>query len=64
MANDPFAAARSRRHRERNARIEHLAELVAEGWSVSAAARHLGFSQQAGSKMWRDIRAELGDQAI
>lgn len=61
---DNYAAARARNHAARNRRIEALAELVAEGWSVAAGARHLGVSQQAGSKMWADIRAGLGEQAI
>ena len=46
-----------RRIVERN--TDELAELVAEGWSVQAAARHLGFSQQRGSQMWAAIRFKL-----
>lgn len=49
--------AHSRRMRAR------LAELVSEGWSVSAAGRSLNVSQQRSSQMWRQIRDELGPQA-
>lgn len=49
-----------RRIGERNR--AQLAELVAEGMSVQAAARSMGLSQQMGSKMWRIIRDEMGEE--
>ncbi len=49
-----------RRIGERNR--AQLAELVAEGYSVAAAARAMGLSQQSGSKIWRQIRDEMGEE--
>lgn len=50
--------------RERGATVRaEIAELVSEGWSLSAAARHLGIIQQMASKHWAQIRADMGDQA-
>ncbi len=49
-----------RRIGERNR--AQLAELVAEGYSVAAAARSMGLSQQSGSKIWRQIRDEMGEE--
>lgn len=63
MATDRYAIARNRRHRERNARIDRLAELVADGWTITAAARSMGLVQQTGLKMWREIKDGLGEQA-
>ena len=57
-------AHRNRLHRAREKRLEQLADLVADGWSVAAAARHLGVSQQTGHSMWRDICERVGGQAI
>lgn len=48
----------------RRKQLDQFAEMLAEGWTVTAAARALGVSQQAGSKMLRDIRAGLGGQAV
>lgn len=55
---------RVKQHRERERRIDQFAELLAEGWTVAAAAKALGMTQQAGSKMLRDIRLRLGPQAV
>lgn len=57
-------AHRNLLHRARERRVWALAGLVADGWSVAAAARHLGVSQQTGSGMWRDICERVGDQAV
>lgn len=43
---------------------ERLAFLVSEGYSVSAACREIGISQQMGSKHWAKIKQELGPQAV
>lgn len=40
-----------------------IAELVSEGFTVAAAARSIGVSQQRGSQIWRGIRNDLGAQA-
>jgi Response regulator containing a CheY-like receiver domain and an HTH DNA-binding domain len=40
---------------QRARRREKLADLVADGWSVAAAAKQLGVSQQTGHSMWREI---------
>jgi hypothetical protein len=45
-------------------RKEAMAELVSEGLRVSAASRQIGISQQGGSRLWREIVAEMGAQAI
>ncbi len=47
----------------RKKRIIQFAELLAEGYSVSAAARKIGVSQQNGSTMLAQMRKELGPQA-
>lgn len=57
------AAWREKLKRDRRRRINKFAELLAEGWTLTAAARELGLSQQAGSKMLQTIREELGPQA-
>lgn len=49
--------------RGRRKRLDEFAEMLAEGYTVTAAARCLGLSQQAGSSMLRQIREELGAQA-
>lgn len=64
----PPSAKRAEAHRRllhlaRERRIVQLADHVADGWSVAAAARHLGVSQQTGSSMWRDICERVGWQA-
>ena len=41
-----------------------VAELVAEGESLSAAARHIGVTQQMASKLWKSIVWEVGGQAV
>ena len=53
--------AEQRRIGERH--MNAIAERVAEGWSISAAARDIGISQQMASKYWQRIKAGLGDQA-
>lgn len=63
MTHDRYAAHRRRLQSARNRRIDDLAELVANGWTITAAARSMGLSQQAGSKMWKDIKSGLGSQA-
>lgn len=54
------AAWRARQHAEREHRINKFAEMLANGWTISAAARALNVSQQNGSNMLRDIRERLG----
>lgn len=59
---DRYAAARARKHAERNRRKERLAGLVSEGWTITAAARSMGLVQQTGLKMWREIKDGLGSK--
>ena len=62
-----WVATRARVARQRaqgKKQRERIAELVSEGWSVQAAAREIGISQQMGSKHWRKIKEELGPQAV
>ena len=61
MNHPGLTAYRQRMAAERAQRLEDLAELVADGLSVRAASRQLGFSQSAGSRMWRDICAGRGE---
>ena len=65
----PPSAKRNEAHRNRlraarERRVWQLADLVAEGWSIASAARHLGVSQQTGHSMWRDILERVGGLAI
>lgn len=53
-------AWRQKLSRERRARITKFTELIAEGYTMSAAARAMGLSQQAGSSMFKQICEELG----
>ena len=59
-----LAAWRAKLKSDRRKRMMQFSELLAEGYTVTAAARALNVSQQAGSKMLNDIRKELGPQAI
>lgn len=61
---DNYAATRQRKKAEAACLIDDFAELLAEGWSVPAAARKLGRSQQTGSNWLRQIREGLGAQAV
>lgn len=54
--------AKNRRHGA--AQCDKIAELVAEGYSVAAAGRAIGITQQRASKFWLRIRADLGPQAV
>lgn len=58
-----LTAYHQRRRVIRERRMDSLADLIADGWSIAAAARHLGFSQQSGSAMFREICERLGAQA-
>ena len=55
---------RMKSKQERRKRIERFAELLAEGYTISAAARDMGLTQQAGSRMFKTMQQELGEQAI
>lgn len=44
-------------------RLNTFADLLAEGYSITAAAHMLGVSQQMGSKMLKAICQQLGPQA-
>ena len=56
--------AQHERLRRRGARQRDLlAELVAEGYSLGAAGRAIGVSQQRASQLFAQIRAGLGEQA-
>lgn len=53
------ASYHARRRRKIERKMDELAEMVAEGYSVSAAARAMGVTQQHGSQLWTRIRAGL-----
>lgn len=55
-----YLAARKAKSR---AKLNAFAEALAEGCTISAAARQVGISQQSGSAYFRKIRLELGPQA-
>lgn len=60
------ARAHQRRLRRRpfdRAKLDAFAEALAELGTVTAAARHIGISQQRGSQFLARIRNELGWQA-
>lgn len=59
-----LAAAWEKRKAQSEARKAELAELVAQGLSLSAAAKHIGVTQQQASKLFAAIRAEMGWQAV
>lgn len=42
---------------------DRIAEMVANGASVNSCAKALGLSENAVSKAWRKIVADLGEQA-
>ena len=54
-----YAARRAATARQAN----QLAELVSEGWSVAAAGREIGVSQQRSSQIWKRVRDGLGAQS-
>jgi len=60
---DNYALTRLRKSAETVRLIEEFAELIANGWSATAAARKLGRTQQTGSAWFRQIRRGLGAQA-
>lgn len=45
-------------------RLDALAEMMAEGMTITAASARLGVSMQRGSQLFKRIREELGWQAI
>lgn len=46
---------------ERRVRKQNLAECLSQGYTMSAAARKLGFSQQLASSLFAEIREDLGE---
>lgn len=58
-----FHASYARRRAQTARQKSVMAELVADGWSITAAGRHLGVSQQRASQIWREIAADMGAQA-
>ena len=58
-----FQAWRAKLKREGRQRTNQFAELLSEEYTITEAAHALGLTQQAGSKMFKTIRQELGEQA-
>lgn len=58
-----WSASYERRRRETARQMDAIAERVAEGWSVAAAGRDIGVSQQRSSQIWKQVRDGLGWQA-
>ncbi len=56
-------AWRNKLKADRRRRINQFAELLSQGYTITAAALEIGVSQQAGSQMMKQIREELGSQA-
>lgn len=63
MAATPPPASR-RSAGEIASQMDALAELVAEGASISAAGNQLGMSEAQTSSTWRAIVREMGAQAV
>lgn len=59
-----WAGSYERRRIAAQVQANKMADLVSEGWTVTAAGRELGVSQQRSSQIWRVIREGLGPQAI
>ena len=58
-----YALASKRRKLASAQQTKRFSGLLAEGYSISAAAAAIGVSQQAGSQYMARIRRELGWQA-
>lgn len=58
-----LAGYRKRLQTQRRNRMNELADLLAAGWTTSAAAREMGIAQQTASSLFRDMCAGLGEQA-
>lgn len=53
------------RNRARTAaNMDRMADLVADGWTISAAGRHIGFGEGRSLQVWKQIKTGLGPQAI
>ncbi len=63
-AHGAWAISHARRRAQTVRQKAVVAELVAEGWTIAAAAASLGVSQQRGSQIWRLIVEDMGAQAI
>ena len=62
-ARGNWLAQHAKLRQQGEAQKARLADLVAEGYSVAAAARAIGITQQRGSQLWKRIRDDLGEQA-
>lgn len=58
-----YQAYYARRRAQTTDQADRMAELVADGWTVAAAGRELGVSQQRSSRIWATIKARFGAQA-
>jgi hypothetical protein len=61
---DNYAATRQKKVAEARRLLDQFAELLAQGYTIAAAARRLNRSQQTGSQWFKKICAELEPQAI
>jgi len=58
-----YQASYEKRRAITNGQANRIAYLVSEGWTVTAAGREIGVSQQRASQIWVAIKASLGPQA-
>lgn len=56
-------AGRAEQDRIARERRAMLADLVADGMSISAAGRHMGVSPQRASQMWQRLLADMEAEA-
>lgn len=56
-----LAAWRAKVKQDARKRRDQFAEMLAEGYTITAASRVLGITQQAGSNILKQIRQELGE---
>jgi hypothetical protein len=54
-------ASLAERSKQRESWKNQVAELVSEGYSLTASARTIGINPKTAFKLWREICAELGE---
>lgn len=57
-------AANEQAKRDTEVKKAQLADLVADGLSITQAAKQMGLTQQRGSQLWGMIRADLNAPAV
>lgn len=55
---------RAKLRAQRRVKIDRFAEMLADGWTLAAAASAVGVSQQSGTTYLAQMRRELGWQTV